>query len=286
MKQQVYVVELSVPDDVVKCEGFASLSDARRFAWDLLVESVEEKELWNDSKEELDAFREFLKEDDLDGALDMWRESLGYQEDLSVKEVRVNQASMAPRTRVVPANELDKGLRARDYTREPGEFSKEAYLNLAVSRSLESESRQEALLSALHILTAHCYATAVDKGWWEKYEGAPSKWLPEIVSSKIALMHSELSEALEELRNRKDMGLKPYFSISRKGALDKSIYELDVERGLAEGAKPEGMAAELADAVIRICDLAAWLNLDLAQALLWKMKYNNTRSHKHGGKNV
>ena len=183
------------------------------------------------------------------------------------------------KTKTVPADELDKGLRARDYIREPGEFTKEAYLNLAVSRSLESESRQEVLLSALHILTAHCYATAVDKGWWEKYEGAPAKWLPEVISSKIALMHSELSEALEELRNRSDLGLKPYFT---KGELRIEI----VSEGLRVNAKPEGMAAELADAIIRICDLAAWLNLDLAQAIMWKMKYNNTRSHKHGGKNV
>lgn len=191
------------------------------------------------------------------------------------------------RTKIVPSNELDPGrsLRAGDYIPELGMHTKDGYLRLSLK-----PAKADVVLEVVRNITAQCFATAVDKGWWEKYDKAPAKWAPEIISSKIALMHSELSEALEELRNRSDMGLRPYFSLPMKDGLGAVIkgarMELGIGRGLAEGAKPEGMAAELADAIIRILDLAAWLDLDIAQALVWKLEYNKTRSHKHGGKNV
>lgn len=41
---------------------------------------------------------------------------------------------------------------------------------------------------------------------------------------------------------------------------------------------------ELADIVIRVCDLAQELGIDLGEAVVAKMAYNKTRPHKHGGK--
>ncbi len=185
------------------------------------------------------------------------------------------------RTKTVPASEIDpaKGLRASSYLHELGMFPKEDYLGLAFNNSNMSLGAQTNVRNVLQVVTAKCFATAVDHGWWEKYDKAPNKWVPEVVSSKICLMHSELSEALEEVRKRRDMGIKPYFSQGDQ------IIEV-VSEGLRVGAKPEGMAAELADAVIRILDLAAWLNLDIAQAIEWKMAYNNGRAYKHGGKTI
>lgn len=174
------------------------------------------------------------------------------------------------RTRVVSVGELDarKGLRAKDYVPELGMYSRKGYLALSL-RPLDHETHE--VVYSVRLLAAHCFATAVDKGWWEKYDKAPQKkWLPEIVATKLALVHSELSEGLEEVRNRKDFGLKPYFSAEIKDGL----------------GKPEGLAAELADAVIRIFDLSAWLGLDIAKVIEWKMAYNKKRSHKHGGKAV
>lgn len=96
------------------------------------------------------------------------------------------------------------------------------------------------------------YACAVSHGWHD----APAN-LPE----KLALIHSEVSEALEELRNH---------------ARPDDIRFVQ--------GKPEGFAVELADIVIRVLDLAESLRIDLAPVIVRKHAYNLGRPHKHGGK--
>lgn len=83
-----------------------------------------------------------------------------------------------------------------------------------------------------------------------------------VFASKLALIHSEVSEALEEARNGKSLQ----------------------ENWQSLPQKPEGVPAELADIVIRVFDLAGWLQIDLEQAIVEKLDYNQTRSHKHGKK--
>lgn len=121
------------------------------------------------------------------------------------------------------------------------------------------EEHDQSLTIAELIRESH--ATAVEKGWWEKYRP---------FSEGIALMHSELSEALEEWRK---------YGMNQK----MLIYtEADVLSGL--GGKPEGIAVEFADLLIRIGDWCGKHAIPLEEALRAKMAYNKTRLHRHGGK--
>ena len=52
----------------------------------------------------------------------------------------------------------------------------------------------------------------------------------------------------------------------------------------SDKGKPEGIAPELADAVIRLGDLAQTLGIDLQREVIRKMNYNQIRPFKHGGK--
>lgn len=99
------------------------------------------------------------------------------------------------------------------------------------------------------------HQNAVEKGWYE--DGPPS------FGEHIALMHSELSEALEDWRN----GRRP-----------QRIYYKD--------NKPSGIPIELADVVIRIFDACGYFGIDLEEAIRIKMAYNATRLRRHGGKRL
>jgi len=82
--------------------------------------------------------------------------------------------------------------------------------------------------------------------------------------TKLMLIVSELAEAMEELRR-----------------LPEEISRLKFS---AHDSKPVGFASELADAVIRIGDLAEMCGIDLTEAVTVKMAYNETRAVRHGGK--
>ena len=111
------------------------------------------------------------------------------------------------------------------------------------------------------------HKTAVRKGWWEDIHLPLNPCLTKHavnIASKLALIHSEVSEALEELRAGD--GLSDFY-------YDKN-------------GKPYGFAVELADAVIRILDLAEAMGIDMEEMIKIKMAYNEKRAYKHGGKKL
>jgi len=107
---------------------------------------------------------------------------------------------------------------------------------------------------ALQELVDEAHHMALSKGWYS----TGSVNIPE----KLALVHSEVSEALEEYR---------------KGCSTTEIQ-------FAPDGKPEGYVIELADAVIRILDHCGSIGADLGAAVRVKMDYNAKRPYRHGGK--
>lgn len=104
------------------------------------------------------------------------------------------------------------------------------------------------------------HALSVEKGWWEAWPD-PIKRIPE----SLMLIVSELAEVLEEYRNGNGPGI--YYKKDEEGR-----------------DKPEGIAIELADAVIRIRDTAESLGIDLELAIGIKHNYNKGRPFQHGRK--
>ena len=129
-------------------------------------------------------------------------------------------------------------------------------------------ARNGEAVRCLRVVADAAHLLAREKGWWPKGVGVDNISADEVLA-KLALIHSELSEALEEVR---DGGTS--LSVERYGHPVNS-----------DGApKPEGFGVELADAVIRIFDLAGALEIDIAGCIAEKHNYNEGRPHRHGGK--
>ena len=98
-------------------------------------------------------------------------------------------------------------------------------------------------------LAQQAHALSVGKGWWEGDRNE---------AELIALMHAELSEALEGLR----AGNPPSDHIPGFSSVEE----------------------EFADVILRIMDHAAARGCRVGEALEAKLAFNASRPRKHGGK--
>lgn len=137
----------------------------------------------------------------------------------------------------------------------------------------EDEVLSQAFVTSFNDVQKKVNATAHDKGWYESkldWLIKNHEWLTlghaacvdELRgiedARRIALMHSELSEGLEGLRH----GNPPSDHIPEFSAIEE----------------------ELADCIIRIMDVSQERGWKVAEALEAKRRFNDTRSHRHGGK--
>lgn len=115
-------------------------------------------------------------------------------------------------------------------------------------------------------LQERAYRQSAEKGFHDD-EPTEGRALLARNAERIALIHSELSEALEELRNG--------------WAANETYYP---NATIGDNGKPEGVPSEMADVVIRVLDFCGANNINLEAMILEKLDYNASRSRMHNGK--
>lgn len=125
------------------------------------------------------------------------------------------------------------------------------------------------------------HANAVRHGWWDEERS---------FGDIVALCHSELSEALEEYRAGRGM-------VWHECKLDKIDSDECIKNYCANyyqgecvasgmGNKPEGIAVEMIDCIIRILDWCGKESIDVDALMERKHEYNKTRPYRHGNKKL
>jgi len=138
---------------------------------------------------------------------------------------------------------LKNGLKKEDKDKINKSLTELGLLN---PTGLESQEQ------ALNMIVDECHGRARQAGWFTNLETGQE--LERNVPEMLCLIHSEISEAMEGYR---------------KNLNDTHL----TERSMIE--------VELADAIIRIADLAGYLKLDLGGAYKEKLLYNaNREDHK------
>lgn len=99
--------------------------------------------------------------------------------------------------------------------------------------------------------------------------------------TKLALIGTEVSEAIEELRNGRAVDER-YYSGGVGYAVEGDIEEFESVDASDCLRKPEGVPSELADIVIRAFDFADEAGFSLGEVILEKLRFNATRPFKHG----
>lgn len=142
---------------------------------------------------------------------------------------------------------------------------------------------QSTFVAGLNAYKRHVHKTAVEHGWWENGDRN--------MGEVIALMHSELSEALEAWRDGNEPMLHYTLTADEAkplGMVGPQNWEgppsLNADDGSKVLGKPEGLASEFADTIIRILDVCERNHIPITRALVDKAAYNETRPYRHGGK--
>lgn len=117
---------------------------------------------------------------------------------------------------------------------------------------------------------AKSHNTAVEKGFWDK------EWN---LGEKLMLVTSELGEALEADRTGKYANTQKFNEFLATGKYTSEEYVAAFKENLKDSFEDE-----MADAIIRLFDLAGKMNIDLEYHIQHKMNFNSTRDKLHGKK--
>ena len=100
---------------------------------------------------------------------------------------------------------------------------------------------------------------------------------PKNIGEMLALIHSEVSEALEaDRRNQYSKIPERIWEEIEEAPNDKKFRKM-----FQENCK-DRFEDEMADVIIRVLDMCAYLEIDIQKHLKAKIEYNALRPHKHG----
>lgn len=117
-------------------------------------------------------------------------------------------------------------------------------------------------------LAIEIHANAKAKGFFDE---------PKNIGEMLCLIHSEVSEALE--CDRKDKYCSNDVVNEINNIENDTIFKIEFQAKVKDT-----FGAELADILIRDCDLAAFKNIDLQAFIKAVMRNNSLREYKHGKK--
>lgn len=139
---------------------------------------------------------------------------------------------------------------------------------------------QKKLIMDIKEISKQINDNARSKGFWDKERNT---------GEMLMLIVSEVAEAMEA--DRENNFYDPSNRLRIRRELPSTIWAFDIVDSNDEAwgnwfisEVKNTFEDELADAVIRILDLAYSRNIDLEWHILQKMRYNTTRPHMHGKK--
>ena len=161
----------------------------------------------------------------------------------------------------IPAEETDPDLvllaageMIETLTKYGEDMKQEANRHISKNTNLKKEiaelkdDREKSCKKFFDLLASQIHENAVSKGFWDN----PN------IGEKLALIHAEVSELLEALRDQNE---------TSKKIAGYWTYE-----------------EEAADILIRLFDFCNHTGIRLYDAMIEKMEYNKTRQHMHGKK--
>lgn len=164
-------------------------------------------------------------------------------------------------------------------------------VNLAFSdeKGALTSAGQQQIAAGLSILTSVVALNNYEKGW--RTPPNPDPALDDLkprrsVGELTALVMTELAEAFESYRNNEPDLWYEYSDPDPARGLQKwegPPTTINSNGELVLG-KPQGVASELADVIIRVLDWADEYQIPVIQAILEKHAYNQTRPYRHGEK--
>ena len=119
-------------------------------------------------------------------------------------------------------------------------------------------------MTNLNEISKQFHERAKQKGFWDDKRE---------IGTLLMLVVSELSEALEADRKNMHCDFDTFDKMNRNDIQFNQAFYANIKDSFED---------EIADTFIRLFDLVGFLGIDIDRQIELKMKYNESRPHKHG----